>query len=176
MPRRLLLLLLPAALSGCPRAPPEEDRGPAPVRIPEGCEAPLGGEWRHADVPSWRYSGEDDGGTLVLVVSRAGPDGGEGQAPGAGPRIELHRTGEGFRGRVVDSSFGPGDTPCTVTFPTEVLACGDGGLTLSTTSATVVDEQCRPAPQTTPVRREVHRLVRPGTEPQGAADAGEGAR
>jgi hypothetical protein len=138
------------------------------VNIPPGCEAPLGGEWLHAAAPTWRYLGEDDGGSLVLTVSRVRSDGGTGAPGEGGPRVELRRTAEGFVGQVQDSTFGPGDTRCAVRFPTQVVACAPDRLTLSTAARAFVDEQCNPAPQAGPARQDVHELVRP---PPGAPPA-----
>jgi hypothetical protein len=39
--------------------------------VPPGCLADLSGAWVHADDPTWRYDGVDDGGTLTLRVTRA---------------------------------------------------------------------------------------------------------
>lgn len=47
-----------------PTAPP-----PEPVRVPEGCLAPLAGPWRYAGDDAWQYSADDDGGTVVLHVT-----------------------------------------------------------------------------------------------------------
>lgn len=178
MRRRAALLPLTtalAALAACaPRVPPGTGPGgPTAVHVPPGCEAPLGGEWRHATSPSWRYLGEDDGGTLVLAVQRVGPDDGGTGRPGdeGGPRIELQRGPDGFVGRVVGTTFGPGDRRCTVSFPTEVVACTDGGLTLSTASKAFVDAECNPAPGAAQAPREVHQLVRPEAG-GGAPDGG----
>ncbi|HEY0880106.1 MAG TPA: hypothetical protein VGD87_01185, partial [Archangium sp.] len=49
--------------------PPALPPPPPPVKVPEGCLAPLGGDWVHASDPSYRYVGEDDGGTLTLFVT-----------------------------------------------------------------------------------------------------------
>jgi hypothetical protein len=40
------------------------------VLVPPGCLADLSGPWVHADDPTWRYDGVDDGGTLTLLVTR----------------------------------------------------------------------------------------------------------
>lgn len=64
----LPVLLLVAA---CPRpAPPPPPPPPAPPRpqVPEGCLEPLAGDWVHATDGTFHYSGEDDGGTVVLSV------------------------------------------------------------------------------------------------------------
>ena len=67
-------LAIPLALAACARSlPPPDTRvvpPPPAVRVPPGCLANLGGAWVHADDPSWRYLGRDDGGTLVLEAHR----------------------------------------------------------------------------------------------------------
>jgi hypothetical protein len=162
MHRPLLLLLL--ALTGCARrAAPLPDTTPEAIRVPEGCEAPLDGEWVHARDSSHRYSGVDDGTTLQLTMHRTHADGGLGleEVDGGTPTIELERTPEGFRGAVLAQQFA-GGRRCQVRYPTDVLSCADAGLTLSTVSVSLVDpETCQPEERTRPAVREVHQLVRP---------------
>jgi len=66
--RLALLLLLVACVRTTPQ-PPVLPPPVVPVKVPEGCLAALGGEWVHATDPSYRYVGEDDGGTLTLYVT-----------------------------------------------------------------------------------------------------------
>lgn len=70
------LLVLGACVRGSPQTPAQTP--PAePVNVPDGCLAPLGGQWVHAADPSYSYAAEDDGGTLLLrAVHVARPDAG----------------------------------------------------------------------------------------------------
>lgn len=141
-----------AALLACPtRAPtrPEPLAAPAPppappVQVPPGCEASQAGTYHHAQVPSFRYRAEDDGGTLRLAVLR-NMDGGV-DAGTAEPTIVLQRTPAGFLGVTLAQVPGDGGTPCEVAFPTEVRACDDAGLTLHAVVDLRVDQSCRPLP------------------------------
>lgn len=66
------LMFFTLALAGCPRAPTSTVEMPArgEIRIPEGCDTALEGEWVHARDSSYRYLGKDDGVTLVLEAQR----------------------------------------------------------------------------------------------------------
>lgn len=66
--RLALLMLLVACVRTTPQ-PPVQPPPIVPVQVPEGCLAALGGAWVHATDPSYRYVGEDDGGTLTLFVT-----------------------------------------------------------------------------------------------------------
>lgn len=70
------LIMLGACVRGSPQTPPETP--PAePVNVPDGCLAALDGPWVHATDATFLYEAEDDGGTLVLRVTRAAkPDAG----------------------------------------------------------------------------------------------------
>jgi hypothetical protein len=59
-------------LAGCVRTTPQPPPPPPPpaIVVPEGCTALLSGPWVHGTDPSFRYLGEDDGGTLTLTVFR----------------------------------------------------------------------------------------------------------
>lgn len=72
------LVVLTACVRSGPQAQPETATpAPEPVRVPEGCLDALDGPWVHADDARWRYEADDDGGTLVLRVTRVpGPDAG----------------------------------------------------------------------------------------------------
>lgn len=205
-----------------PPAPPAPP--PAPViAVPDGCLALQGGAWVHATDPSFRYLGDDDGGTLSLAVERlfvadagfvprrfrvdagtgdatrvdagrpradaGAPDAGspvldggarvDGGAPApaadGGPTgdgdpdagvtptifVTLVRTPGGFVGEVRSTTRHPSGQVCEVRFPTKVLACGDGGLTLETDATAALGDACQPPAQPQGLTREVHRLVRP---------------
>ncbi|QSQ13567.1 hypothetical protein [Myxococcus landrumensis] len=124
------------------RAPP-----PPPVRVPPGCESSQAGEYRHADNPAFRYHGEDDGGTLSLTVLRARTteDGGTEPPESSASSIVLQRTPEGFVGETRATGFTGSGAPCPVTFPTELVACEDAGLTLRAVASTSIDEGCQPS-------------------------------
>ena len=97
MPRWPLLLLCAACARALPPPPPLP-----PPRLPPGCEASLAGPWVLASDPGWRYLGRDDGGTLELLVTRAGAP------PDAGwrPRRFLARPVDGDGGRGVPGEPG----------------------------------------------------------------------
>lgn len=200
-----------------PPAPPAPPPAP-PIAVPEGCLELQGGAWVHAADPSFRYLGDDDGGTLSLAVERvfvpdagfvprrfradagsadagrtdagrpwadagspvtdggAGVDGGPASpatdagtaadgAPDAGVTptlfVSLVRTPGGFVGEVRSTARHPSGQVCEVRFPTKVLACGDGGLTLETDATAALGDACQPPAQPQGLTREVHRLVRP---------------
>jgi len=164
---------------GCaaPKAPPVTAPAapkPVPVRIPAGCAADQSGTYVHAEDPAFRYDGRDDGGTLSLRVERQGEDGGT-----AGPAdavIVLERTPGGFQGVTRAQVTTPTGRRCPAEFPTEVVACEDGGLVLRAAPGAQVDEACRPPPRPTPGVALEQRLVRqPAPTPQTPAsrpDAG----
>jgi hypothetical protein len=71
--RRRFVLLSALALTGCPRTtpqPPPPVVAPPPVHVPDGCLQTFTGRWVDERDPSFTYEAEDDGGTLVLHVSR----------------------------------------------------------------------------------------------------------
>jgi hypothetical protein len=158
---------LAAVLMACPaRIPsPPDPAAPPPVRVPPGCEANQAGEYHHAENPAFRYLGEDDGGTLTLVVTRA-RRGLEGAADAGTVSIVLHRTSEGFVGQTRATTFTPMGESCPVRFPTEAVACDDEALTLRAVATTAVDEDCRPVPEGERRVWREQRLAR------GAPDAG----
>lgn len=167
--------VLLVAVAGCQRPPPPWPPAPPPppaVAVPDGCLEDLSGDWVHADDPSFRYRGDDDGGTLVLTVTRVeargarftprrfrdagveASDAGEPQAaaPDTDPprvpvQVVLTRTAHGFSGQTRVTVQHPVAGPCTATFPAEVVACGDGGLVLSATPAVALGDACQPAAQ-----------------------------
>ncbi|HVE86240.1 MAG TPA: hypothetical protein VND93_25460 [Myxococcales bacterium] len=144
---------------------------PPPVQVPEGCLADQSGEYVHAQNPTYRYRGRDDGGTLVLVLEE-GPaaDGGTRPAPAAAPRVVLRRTPAGFVGRTEAQAFTGGGQSCAVSFPTEITACQGNGLTLRSAASIQVNELCQgPAPAPGAPMLE-HRLLRRAA----AADGGPG--
>ncbi len=74
------LLLFMLGFSACVRSSPQapvEQQAAEPLNVPEGCLELLAGPWVHDADQTWRYDAEDDGGTLVLRVTRlAKPDAG----------------------------------------------------------------------------------------------------
>lgn len=175
-----LTLFSVAVLSGCPR-PGVSGRPPSPpVKVPPGCEANLSGTYVHAERPDWRYVGTDDGGTLVLAVERAleaEADAGTslpafdgGARAGEDVAVILERTPDGFVGAARATVYTP-SRPCEVSFPTELVACTDGGLTLSSAEALMVDEATCAVRQDPSAPRKEHRLV-PFTPVEPGADGG----
>ena len=186
--RFISLLLISACVRTTPQPPPEP---PAPLRpavvVPPGCLDSFGGSWVHATDPAYRYEGEDDGGTLTLVVthvlgvdagfsprrfrvSDAGVDGGlvdagaEQDAGAPAPsavRIELQRTPTGFVGATLAPLTHPTGHVCEGRFPTRVLSCADGGLLLETQSATALGDACQAPARPLGVLTQQHQLLRP---------------
>jgi len=62
------LLLAQACLRPAPPPPPPPP--PPPIDVPPGCLQRFGGEWVHAEDPTYVYAAEDDGGTLLLTARR----------------------------------------------------------------------------------------------------------
>lgn len=162
-----------SALVACPsRTPSQGARTELPVRVPPGCEQNLAGEYHHVGNPAFRYLAEDDGRTLALTLLRARADGGVGGAPDAGAiTLMLNRTPDGFLGETRATGFNVSGNPCPVTFPTEVTACVNDGLTLRTVPSTAVDEACRPPPSG-PLPQRVEHVLRRGTPDAGVPDGG----
>lgn len=182
------------ALVACaPRSPAPAPR--PPIRIPAGCAADQSGHYVHADNPTFLYHARDDGGTLVLRIERAPragtEDGGEPSGPGpagdvrqqasgaassaaAPPDVVLERTPQGFVGQAHGPAFLPSGQVCRVAFPTEVVACTDGGLLLRTTATMEVDEGCQPAPRGGSTAMKEHQLWRRQAGPRdgGTPDGG----
>ena len=170
VPSSLALALSVLSLTACPaKAPPRiepQNPPPPPLRVPPGCESSQTGEYHHAENPAFRYHGQDDGGTLLLSVSRALADGGTDTPDAGAASILLQRTPHGFVGETRATGFAGSGTPCPVVFPTEVLSCADAGLTLRSVASTSIDEGCRPAPSGGPTVKLQQVLLR------GAPDAG----
>lgn len=135
-----------------------------PVQVPEGCLANQSGEYVHEGNPAYRYRARDDGGTLVLWLEQGPPpDGGPRQALAQAPRVVLERTPEGFAGRTEARTFTASGQSCEVSFPTRVVACLPGGLTLRAAPSAALDELCRAPPETpggAPRPMVEHRLLR----------------
>lgn len=146
-----------------PRCVPHRQEGtrPPPVQVPEGCLRDQSGEYLHAQNRAYRYRGQDDGGTLELVLQEGPPaDGGTRPAQAAAPRVVLERTPGGFIGRTEVRAFAGGGQSCAVSFPTEVVACGSDALTLRSAASAQVNELCQlpvPAPGSAMLE---HRLLR----------------
>lgn len=189
----LAALLVGIALTRCvtttlrPEPPPTPP--PPSVVVPEGCLELQDGTWVHALDPTWRYEAEDDGGALTFIVHHRATidagfsprkfrrvDGGVDAGPliseDAGAtseelptaRIELARTDAGFIGATLTRFTHPTGRVCDVQFPTRVLACGDGGLTLETEESTALGDACQPPAQPADVSRRQHHLVRLGID------------
>lgn len=178
MTRRFAVVLL---LSACLRSPPQ----PPPLlppQVPRGCLDPQAGHWVLLDDPSFVYDGVDDGGALQLTAHREPRAIDAGFRPrrfrldaGADPTadgglqsrteetlavIVLDRTPNGFfgatRARLTDDQ----GRDCEVSFHTELLECGDGGLRLKTEPFADLDESCQVLRRSTPTSFVEHRLVR----------------
>lgn len=158
------MLLL--ALASCPRPQPiTRATVPEPpkrvMKVPTGCLANFSGTWLHADDSTWRYEGNDDGGTLELDAFRDFTDGGaKGEVPAPTARIRLERMPDGFYGDAVADVLHPTGRICSARYPTAIQSCGDGGLVLRAAAAVSVGDGCQtPLPPRTPAMLE-HRLVR----------------
>ena len=191
MPPRPRLTPLFLALAACVRTTPQPlPEPPPPPRpafvVPEGCAGSLSGSWVHATDPGYRYEGDDDGGTLTLVVfhvptvdagfsprrfrvdagTDAGFDAGPDQPLDAGPepssaRVELQRTAHGFLGATLAPLTHPSGRLCEGRFPTTVLSCADGGLLLETQSATALGDACQAPARPLGLLTQQHQLWRP---------------
>lgn len=132
----------------------------------------ISGRFVHAQNTAYQYRAQDDGGTLLLFVERAFADGGIGNDDG-GTVISLERTPSGFVGATHAQVFTQRGARCWVSFPTEAVACGDGGLLIRAASSSSVDDQCRAAQNAPAAPKQEHRLVRVETpkpfEPDGGS-------
>lgn len=168
---------LTAALTACPaRTPSPPPTAAPPIRVPPGCERTQAGEYYHADNPTFRYRGEDDGGTLTLSVLRVGEPGTPPEDGGSTVSLELRRTPEGFVGETRATTFTPAGTACAARFPTQATQCDPAGLTLRTVASTSLDENCAPATSGPAPVWKPQRLLRgapEGSSPDaGSPDAG----
>lgn len=188
------LAVLVIVFIACVRTSPQPSTPTTPVPqvvVPEGCLASQAGAWLHATDPSYRYFGEDDGGTLTLTVTRrfvadagfsprrfrhvdAGPETEDAGVPDAGAsdaglepeprssiRVELQRTAGGFVGQTIAPLTHPSGRTCEAHFPTMVLSCSDGGLLLETQAATALGDECQPPAKPQEVPHLQHQLIRP---------------
>lgn len=142
--------------------------------------ADLSGSYVHAQNPSYSYLAHDDGGALFIAVERGWADAGSPRSDPNPVSVSLFRTARGFVGQTDAVLFVATGRACPVTFPTEILACEDAGLTLRSAISSAVDESCEPSQAAAHGVMAEHRLVRaPSTRvlPQqpGSADAGERA-
>ena len=142
--------------------------------------ADLSGSYVHAQNPSYGYLAHDDGGTLFIAVDRGTADAGSPRSDPNPVSVSLFRTPRGFLGQTDAVPFVATGRACPVSFPTEIIACEDAGLTLRSAVSSAVDESCEPSQA--PAHRVMaeHRLVRAQSAPAlpqraGSADAGEGA-
>jgi len=116
---------------------------PPPAQLPPGCAANLAGSYAHAARPDYQYQATDDGGTLVLRLAVVPPDGGAAMVDPSAPTIVLHREPPRFSGSTRARAFPSSSTEgCVVRFPTDVVSCAGGGLTLRTSMAAAVDPSC----------------------------------
>ncbi|ADO74161.1 hypothetical protein [Stigmatella aurantiaca] len=168
-----------SGLAACPSHPPAPGvRTEPPVRIPPGCGQDLSGEYHHTENPAFHYRAQDDGHTLSLTLLRTRADGGVEQAPDPGAiSLTLTRTPDGFVGVTHATGFNVSGSPCPVTFPTEITACGGDTLTLRTVPSTAIDEACQ-SPSSGPVPQRVEHVLRRSSPPStdvpdaGPSDAG----
>jgi hypothetical protein len=148
LPNRCVLFTCVLLCSACPRPEPAVmPKVPAPpprvMNVPQGCLANFGGNWRHADDQTWRYTATDAG-----------------QAPSPSAKVTLERNAEGFSGTSVADVLHPTGRICSAEYPTEVQSCSDGGLVLRAAAAVSLGDGCQtPLPPRSPVMLE-HRLVR----------------
>lgn len=135
---RTVLFLAVVALMSCLRSrqPPSLDS-----RSLDPCSSDLSGTFQHATDPTWRYRGVDDGGELLLLMSR-NLDGGFGPQDAGSIFVSLRRSDAGFLGEVHALGGLQNGTTCPVTFPVRVLSCSDAGINLSATSETFINESC----------------------------------
>ncbi len=132
-----LLALLPL---GCAGARPVQPVAAPAFKVPPACEVPLGGPYRHAKDPEFRYRGVDDGRKLELSLLTPRN---HHQGLTDTPRIEVVRSADGFRGETRASGLNGEQRPCPLVFPTEVIACDAEGLTLRTVRTSSIDERCQ---------------------------------
>jgi hypothetical protein len=138
-----------------------EPARPPPVQVPAGCLENQSGEYLHAQNRAYRYRGQDDGGTLLLVLEEGPPaDGGMRPALAAAPRVVLERTTHGFVGRTEAKAFAASGQSCAVTFPTEVVSCAKDALTLRAAMSAQVNELCQALPSVPPGSVQEHQLLR----------------
>ncbi|EPX63133.1 putative lipoprotein [Cystobacter fuscus DSM 2262] len=163
---------LATALTACPARTPAPPPTVPSNQVPPGCERNQMGEYQHADNPSFRYQGADDGSTLTLSVTRAQQEAPAPADAGTAVSIVLERTPEGFVGETRATVFTAAGTACPVSFPTRVVGCDDQGLTLRSVSAMALDEDCRPAAHGTQPEWKEQRLLKREAPAQPAPDAG----
>jgi hypothetical protein len=131
---------------GCAGIKAQSASGPA-FRVPPGCEKNQSGLYALEQNSSYRYLGEDDGGTLTLYVRRAQEDGGTSPTGDPGNTLVLlQRSPSGFSGQTLSVQLNGRQVPCPIALPTVITACGAKGLSLKTADRTEVDEACRTPP------------------------------
>ncbi len=181
-PHMFLILSLSACVRTTPQPSPELPPPARKVVVPPGCLEGFAGPWVHATDPGYRYQGEDDGGTLTLIVSHvATPDAGfsprrfravdagvvdagvidAGTPSISGGRVELERTERGFVGQTIAPLTHPTGRTCEGHFPTTVVSCADGGLLLETQSATALGDACQAPARPLGLFTQKHQLWRP---------------
>ncbi len=181
-PQFLLILSLSACVRTTPQPSPELPVPARKVVVPPGCLEDFAGPWVHATDPGYRYQGQDDGGTLTLIVSHVvTPDAGfsprrfravdagvvdagvidAGSVEASGARVELQRTAKGFVGQTIAPLTHPTGRTCEGHFPTTVLSCADGGLLLETQSATALGDACQAPARPLGLLTQKHQLWRP---------------
>ncbi|OJH35367.1 hypothetical protein [Cystobacter ferrugineus] len=163
---------LATALTACPTRTPAPPPAVPSIQVPPGCERNQTGEYQHADNPSFRYQGADDGSTLTLSVTRAWQEAPTTPDGGTAVSIVLERTPEGFVGETRATAFTAAGTACPVSFPTRAVGCDDQGLTLHSVSAMALDEDCRPATHGPPPEWKEQRLLKREAQAQPVPDAG----
>jgi hypothetical protein len=113
-----------------------------------------------------RDAGAPDAGARDAGAPDSGaPDGGSSAgSPDAGAvlvLVVLERTTHGFVGETRATVDHPSGRRCEAHFHTELLACGDAGLQLTTDTAAALGEDCQAPARAQPVPRAEQRLIRP---------------
>lgn len=128
----------------------------------------MAGVYAYSGREDWQYRGIEDGGTLTLMLERGGVgDGGAiavhdaGAGSPASVEIVMTRSSSGFAGAIAQTVYPAPGAACVVAFPTEVVACDDAGITLSSAESVDVDQACGSPPDAGSVRK-MHRLERVG--------------
>jgi hypothetical protein len=158
-------------------------QAPAPTRPPalppttgdaarsQACGQNLAGRYVHASSGDFRYVATDDGRTLRLMRAGVAADGGVWDVDPSAPVVTLKREASAFRGSTVASIRTTRGGRCEAQFPTEVIACDPGGLTLRSAARMSVDDNCRVVGDGRAQLGE-HRLVRQEGLPALSRDGG----
>jgi hypothetical protein len=111
-----------------------------------------------------RFSQQRDAGDGAELADGGAADGGAADgassASSVPATIALQRTPQGFVGWTRSPVQHPSGRWCQARFRTEVLSCGDGGLTLRSEAGGTLGDTCEPPPNPAPEPSLVHRLRR----------------